>query len=348
MAKLNEGDVIEGIFAIGLGLYIAEGKIDKTKLNNIRKIIEPKMFRTGKFSTVIVENKKIQKDNYPADTFNVILEVRLKEASVIGAFGKDFAMLVNKSSDIGGIDKKINSLIASVGQSNWSRSLKTIIDNFLENNKEEIITFEIIADGIAGESSGGDVKGDIDLKIYARTKNSRKNILSQVIPFSLKSESVTVANLSPYNGMKDIAKAFGLQWNDIKKYEKIGERATTPAEKEYKFKLIEQMYSELSGMILKNKSTLNSKAYDFLYKSIFGSDLANVVDIQKGKVKEITVDYFNILRANVKLDIITKGKNVQFIDNKTKKVIFQIRTKLRAAQNEAKFYLEVGQGIYSK
>ena len=29
MAKLNEGDVVEGLFTIGLALYLAYGKIDK-------------------------------------------------------------------------------------------------------------------------------------------------------------------------------------------------------------------------------------------------------------------------------------------------------------------------------
>ena len=33
MAKLNEGDVIEGIFTIALSLYLAYGKVDKNELN---------------------------------------------------------------------------------------------------------------------------------------------------------------------------------------------------------------------------------------------------------------------------------------------------------------------------
>jgi len=37
-----------------------------------------------------------------------------------------------------------------------------------------------------------------------------------------------------------------------------------------------------------------------------------------------------------------------FVDKKTKAPIFQIRTKLRESANEAKFYLEVGKGIYAK
>ena len=87
----------------------------------------------------------------------------------------------------------------------------------------------------------------------------------------------------------------------------------------------------------------------FLAKSIFGSDLADVVDVQSGTVKEITVDYYNELRKNVTLIAKSNGNNLVFADKKTDVAIFQIRTKLRPPPaNEAKFYLEVGKGIYSK
>jgi hypothetical protein len=97
------------------------------------------------------------------------------------------------------------------------------------------------------------------------------------------------------------------------------------------------------------KSTFTDRALDFLAKSIFGSDLADVVDVQSGTVKEITVDYYNQLRKNVTLIAQSNGNNLVFADKKTGVAIFQIRTKLRPPPaNEAKFYLEVGKGIYSK
>ena len=43
MAKLNEGDVIEGIFTIALSLYLAYGEVDKRKLNEIRTKVDTKM-----------------------------------------------------------------------------------------------------------------------------------------------------------------------------------------------------------------------------------------------------------------------------------------------------------------
>ena len=128
MARVNEGDVMEGIFAIGLCLYIAYGKIDKRQLNKLRTKIEPAMFSAGKFSVKIVKNLQRQKGKKPPDVFNVNLSVRLKPASVTGAFGKDLSMLLKKSSDIGNIDKKIYALMKSTETTSWARNIKSIID----------------------------------------------------------------------------------------------------------------------------------------------------------------------------------------------------------------------------
>ena len=73
----------------------------------------------------------------------------------------------------------------------------------------------ITADGISGESSGGEVKGDVLLNVYGEIKGKRTLIKGGSIPFSLKSGSVTVANLSPYRGMLDIAKALDIDWDGI-------------------------------------------------------------------------------------------------------------------------------------
>ena len=62
MAKLNEGDVIEGIFTIALSLYLAYGKVEKSKLNLIRTQIETKLFSSGRFKHVVASNLKRQKN----------------------------------------------------------------------------------------------------------------------------------------------------------------------------------------------------------------------------------------------------------------------------------------------
>ena len=151
--------------------------------------------------------------------------------------------------------------------------------------------------------------------------------------------------------MLDIAKAIGIQWDAETTYIRLAKPFTGPVEQAAKFALIEEMYSDLKSRMIKEsvKSTFTDRALDFLAKSIFGSDLADVVDVQSGTVKEITVDYYNELRKNVTLIAQSNGNNLVFADKKTGVAIFQIRTKLRPPPaNEAKFYLEVGKGIYSK
>lgn len=350
MAKINEGDVMEGLFAIAIAVLLAEGKVEKSRVNSIRTMIEPKLFASGRFEYPVAKNVKVQKSKNPADMFNVNLVVRLKEASVTGAYGKEYKMKYSKTADIGNIGRKLDNLIESAqpNRSSYAKKLFDVRDNFLENNQGEVVTFNVVADGIAGESSGGAVKGDVTVTIEAVTSKGKKNIFSQAIPFSLKSESVTVANLSPYNGMVDIARAFGLKWKNLAKYDDIKKKASSPAEKKHRFKLIRMMYDELKKMITTNKVDISNRAFSFLQDAIFGKDLADVVDMQKGMVKEITYEYFQKIKKSTKLKVSSSGNNIVFSDSKTNVPIFQLRTKLREEANEAKFYLEVGKGIYKK
>jgi hypothetical protein len=352
MAKLNEGDVIEGIFTIGIGLYLADGKIDKTKLNKIRTQIDPKMFITGRAKHVIAKDVMRSKPGRPPDFFNINLEMRLKNESTSMAYGGEYAVLYNSSKDVGNIDKKIDQLIAQMQSANFTRRIKGAVDYFLDNNVGEIVTFNVIADGIAGESSGGEVKGDVTLEVYAVKKGSNQKIISGILPFSIKSESVTVANLSPYKGMLAIADAMGIKWDAADKYVRLTKPFKGPVEQAAKFKMIEELYAELKTEIKKassNKTKFTKDAMDFFATSTFGNDLSDVVDVQSSGVKEITVEYFEKLKQNVSLTVEERGLNLVFVDVNTKSPIFQIRTKLRPPPaNEAKFYLEAGKGVYSK
>lgn len=351
MAKLNEGDVIEGIFTIALSLYLAYGKIEKTELNKIRTKIDTKMFSTGRFKYSVAQNLKRQIGKNPPDFFNVGFEMRLKPESVIGAFDKEYEVLYKSSKDIGNLDKKIDQLIKSVEKADFARKADGAVNYFLKNNKGEVVTFNVIADGIAGESSGGNVKGDVTLEVYAVIKGTNKKIISGSLPFSLKSESVTVANLSPYKGMLDFAEALNIKWNAKEDYDRLSKPFNGVVEQKTKFELISSMYDDLKKEVLKKSKDPNftKTAFSFLRQSIFGTPSSNVVDIQSGTVKEITVEYFDNLEKTTKLIAEAKGNNLVFLDKDTKVPLFQIRTKLRPPPaNEAKFYLEVGKGVYNK
>ena len=63
----------------------------------------------------------------------------------------------------------------------------------------------------------------------------------------------------------------------------------------------------------------------------------------------VRTTYFKELQKNSVLYVVEKGNNLVFKDKKTQSPIFQIRTKLRPPPaNEAKFYLEVGSGVYAQ
>ena len=349
MAKLNEGDVIEGIFTIALSLYLAYGKVDKTELNKIRTKIDTKMFSTGRFKYSVVENHKRQKGENPPDLFNVGFEMRQKPESVVGAFDKEYEVLYKSSKDIVNINKKIDKLIEATATANFVKRAAGAVNYFLDNNYGEVVTFMVISDGIAGEASGGELKGDVTLEVHAVRKGSTKKLIVGALPFSLKSESVTVANLSPYNGMLDIADALGIKWTAKEDYIRLSKPFFGPVEQKAKFELITSLYNDLKKEIIKesNKPQFTKNALDFLSKSIFGSDLSDVIDVNSSGLKEITVEYFNNLRKTVQLTATASGNNLVFKDKKTDVPIFQIRTKLRPPPaNEAKFYLEVGKGIY--
>ena len=165
----------------------------------------------------------------------------------------------------------------------------------------------------------------------------------------MKSESVTVANLAPYKGMLSLATALGITWNAKEKYIRLSQPFRGLAEQKVKFAMITSMYNDLKKEIkIKSRTQRFSiDAMGFLRESIFGSDLADVVDIQRGTLKEITVENFDKMSESIKLSTIEKGNNLLFTNEKGIS-IFQIRTKLRPPPaNEAKFYLEVGKGIYT-
>ena len=65
----------------------------------------------------------------------------------------------------------------------------------------------------------------------------------------MKSGSKTLANLSPFNGMMDILRRFGIQLKDEEKYRKIlGEvlaTLRTSKEKKLKVQTIKELYSDV-------------------------------------------------------------------------------------------------------
>lgn len=369
MGKLNEGDVMEGIFAIALCEIFAYGEVDKTRLNKMRTKIEPDMFRSGTYKTTVRDTlgkgRGFITDSFPPDTFTVNLILRLKPKSVAGAFGRDYRVLFESSKDIGSIDTKIDTLIREAKK--YKTRLIQIRDRYLKNKKSDKVIFEIYADGIAGESSGGKIKADIDLRIFA---NGRKEA-DVHIPFSLKSGSKTLSNLSPYKGLMEMMDTFGLEYVFEDEFAtSLGpggslERAKTSAQKEMKVKMLTDMYDGfIEGMEKEgNTRAFTETAFKVLKEAAFGDDLATVVDLDRATVKQMSPEYTDDLmkssiknREFLKASIVGSATNrqlaVHFYDkNDSKNYLFTFRKKFRTSSSgsmELKFYLEAGKMAYSK
>jgi hypothetical protein len=352
MAKLNEGDVMEGIFAISLAELFAWGTISKTRVNNIRRRVDASLFRSGRYKTQI---RKFR-DGNPEDKIEVNLEMRMKYESTNMAFGESYSLLYEKSTDVGNLDRKIDQLIKYT-KTNYRKIVENVKRKYLDNDKSDNVVITIIADGIAGESSGGMIKGDLEVIVDINGIKA----MNQNLNFSLKSGSKTLANLSPYNGMMDILKRFGTQVSDPEMYSStLGgtlAQARTPAEKKMKVDLIKQLYKEVLTKIKSQQiqSGFKQQAFQLFRDVTFGDDLADVVDIDKTKIKEMTVDYINELEQKVTGFSVDENKsgNLLFKIMPQNQVLFQLRFKNRSETvngefkiKELKFYVEAGPAAY--
>ena len=152
--KLNEGDVMEGIFAIALATYLRDGEYNEREIRKYRSKIEPDLFRDN---AVSFEFDPVYDElpGKPRDVFNVKLDIRLKAEATRGAFGQDAQALFDKSSDIGNLDKKTKALIKYIKNTSAQKKIDKFVDDLLKNNTKDEVDLFVLADGIAGESSGG-------------------------------------------------------------------------------------------------------------------------------------------------------------------------------------------------
>jgi hypothetical protein len=347
MAKFNEGDAMEGIFCLAAGLYLAYDEIDKAKLNKFRAVIDPQKFADGHEHIMIVKDHITDKDVLSVDCV-----IRLKTESTQNAFGSDYQILYEHQRDIGDIDAKIQNLVKNIETTNFGRRLLALKNKYVKNNTKELLYFRVEADGIAGETSGGEVKADVDVKLEIR--DAKKKLIGQEnIPFSIKSKSTTLSNLSPFNGVKKIAASFDIDTTFIEKFRPIFERrAKTVAEKEATNEAIMAMYNELTVHMVKksNDKNFSRNAVNFIRKEAFGADLADIVDIDKTKIKEIPKEFFDSMVSTLEFEAVKSGNYIKvMLKGSTKLVLFSTRIKIRTSSSgavERKFYIEVGNMLY--
>tara|TARA_Y100000996_G_C22553451_1_gene654639 strand:- start:2382 stop:3479 length:1098 start_codon:yes stop_codon:yes gene_type:complete len=354
--KLNEGDAMEGIFAIAIATYLRDGEYNQREINKYRAKIEPDLFNDG---TVIFDFDPVY-DNLPGkprDTFNVKLEIRLKPSSVKGAFGKDAQALFTKASDIGKLDIKTKSMIKYIKNTSAQRKIDRFVDDLLKNNTKDEVDLHVLADGIAGESSGGIIKGDVALKIKARIGGRRaKQLDLGEVNFSLKSDSVTLANLAPFQSMDTLASYFKVPFSpsdvpdDLRKI--VTSDARTPAHKKQKVssmrKIFELLKKKMAGS---NQRQLRVRAFNLLKLAAFGSDAADVINLSPSKISEITVENIKKLEAdkNIQFELNFTDNAIEVLDKKTGNKLWHLRTKFRSTSSgglELKMMFEVGHMVY--
>jgi hypothetical protein len=359
---INEGDVMEGIFAIAIATYLRDGEYNEREIRKYRALIEPSLF----------DNKAVSfqfdpvYDNLPGkpkDVFNVKLDIRLKTASTRGAFGKDAQALFDKSSDIGQLDKKTKALIKYIKNTSAQKKIDKFVNDLLKNNTKDEVNLLVLADGIAGESSGGIIKGDVALKITAKIGNKKKMLNIGEINFSLKSGSTTLANLAPYKSMNVFAEYFGVPFSKKDISEDLENIITSTAKsvehKRAKVGALNQVFAVLKNkMASTSKSKLRTRCFNLLKIAAFGSDAADVIELKSNKIKEITTANIKKLEDNkdVQFELNYTDSTIEVRDVNTKERFWHIRTKFLIAKKvrkgkmkveiELKMMFEVGHMVY--
>ena len=355
MSKLNEGDVMEGIFSIGLADIFANNRASKSHINSVRSKIDTNLFRTESFKH---QFKKF-KDGKDPDDVTVNITMRLKHGSTQDAYGPNWELQYERSGDIGNLDQKIQQIVTTLN-TNYARKIRNVKDRWLQNNQVDTVVVDITADGIAGESSGGLIKGDI---MVNATMNGDQ-VLNEPMSFSMKSGSSTLANLSPYNGMLDVIARFGATLPNAERYRTtLGDTlksARTQYQKREKARLIESLYQEtmesLDRAAAANAQLFKRATFQLFRDVAFGTDLADIIDVDKTKIKESTPEYINELEQRcTSIDLRNAGENRKFFMNGTglRKELFGFRFKKRVSEingefkiKELKFYVIGGLGSY--
>jgi hypothetical protein len=327
---------MEGVFAIAVGLIMCESdapgrKLDVSSINTVRSQVKNSMYTRAGFTKVLFRGKQFRiktkgsQPDYVPDFVTVTLQVSLKEGEVASAFGKSFFDNTKESV--------IQTLIAQVVTSStkYKKDLRKAQDQYLLNNKPEKVDVLIVADGVGGEQSGGDLKGDVAVNI---TINGTP-IINKDLNFSLKAgktPSKTISNESPYKSMMRVNETFELGI-DSKKYDFLSGSSRTSKEKFEKVKYTTMFYNEVLDKLVDSfeSGRGSTKAWDFLKKAAFGTDYAAVVSIGTNKTNESSTEYISALQKRYPT-IVTKkvGNNIKFFVKEINAPLFQIRFKNRS------------------
>jgi hypothetical protein len=248
------------------------------------------------------------------DFSQVELKVRVKEAETGAYYGPNLKKLLEDEKKKGkvkddkyyDIKKKMLFLINN-NQTSFFRDLKNAKQKYLTNSKNDVVKWTVDADGIAGETSGGEIKQDVTIQILA----DGKRILKSELNFSLKSDSVSIHGGGIYNSMPEIFEMFeGLlppsRVTEGKKY--LKSITTKKGHEETSKDAINAVWRLVGdGIPAKENTKLSDHFWSILEKRLFGSSTAyqgkiQLLEMNKDELREITQDQFKKLKnSGVKL-----------------------------------------------
>ena len=262
-------------------------------------------------SKVLKDNDKyfesISKKGF-LDFSQVELKVRVKEAETGAYYGSNLKKLLDeekkndfvKDEKYEQIKKKMLQLINN-NQTAFFRDLKTVKQRYLKNSQNDAVKWGVDADGIAGETSGGSIKQDVTIQIFA----DGKRILRSELNFSLKSDSVSIHGGGIYNSMPEIFEMFeGILKSSAategKKY--LKSITTQRGHEETSKAAINSLWRLLGDGIPKTPNTkLSDHFWGILEKRLFGSSSAyagkiQVLEMNQNELREVTKKQFKKLK----------------------------------------------------
>ena len=242
------------------------------------------------------------------DFSQVELKVRVKETETGLYYGPNLKKLLEeekkndfvKDEKYEQIKKKMLQLINN-NQTAFFKDLKNAKRKYITNSKNDAVRWTVDADGIAGETSGGSIKQDVTIQIFA----DGKRILRSELNFSLKSDSVSIHGGGIYNSMPEIFEMFeGIipksRVGEGKKYlksiiDKRGHEETSKA-------AINSVWRLVGEGIPKSVNTKSSDHFwDILERRLFGTSNSydgniQLLEMNQKELREITKKQFTKLR----------------------------------------------------
>ncbi len=290
----------------GADLSVVTGKQAQILVKDSEKFnkIKPLLHNTQKFF------ESIGKKGY-LDFSQVELKVRVKEAETGQYYGANLKKLIDEEVKKGespdpkykSIKQKMLFLIKN-RESQFFKDLRTVKEKYLKNSKNDVVKWTVDADGIGGETSGGEVKQDVTIQIFA----DGKRIIRSELNFSLKSDSVSVHGGGIYNSLPEIYDMFkgvipSSKISEGKKYMKLVEGKGTSVSRKQSVDSLWRLIGE--SLPVTDDTTWSDHFWDILEKRLFGTGYSGkmqLLEMNSNELREISKSNFKRLRdSGVKL-----------------------------------------------